>query len=783
MKKEIKILAFGFVLIIYSVISVFAQSTISFPDVDINEKNEVLFTGQVTREETTWKNLYKTTIIKDEHSLQASKGDMLLLNCFPQTLDVLQGGKFLQVRNADGIFMYSLASKTLEQHSHNSIFEASLVNDARGHDNLIATSISPDGNWLCYFKKKSPTRASLMLTNTMTGEEQTINDDADFNFTNIPVIWADDSSTILYEKDNNLYFLEITNIEQSITLDEVYRKIGVGSINNVSWSSQKEIVYIDEDIVYSISTNELYTRALYSDLLGSGKVLGRLPWSFDGKIDKFWVDESGTQLVVKQGDHSLYYFELQDPYAIRTEIVEDSQFIRTLYSQVYLPVLDASVDFNVFWVQEENKQSTVVNQNPLSVPLLWFDYSGEENNSMVYILKNKEDATFASFEQIDFPVAAEYPSLSKDKTKMAFIADGLNNNRNLYVYDLITLTELSVFDDENVVTFEWKDNNAIFVGSDQTVKQWNFAANNSDVLFLSGINEFSWDEHGEKILAQNNSGTFEYNPATMTWIATKNTVANSHAHMNNEYRIMTSEKMGGRFENILFVRSLKGESKTRPLFENPSALETEQKTVSIVFDALDSKHGLTRILKILSEYTITGSFFVNGEFLKRYPDAVLQIVDKGHEVGSMFYTTADLADGNFIIDEKFIRRGLANTEDEFFALTGNDIEMYWHTPYYRTSELIETSGDNAGYVLLDEIIEIEDTVTLEQAAGGDGEYKSANEIIEEIIPQLYDGAVIPISVGISKGSRYDYVYEKLDILIHAIYEAGYAINPVSSILY
>ena len=780
MKKEMKCLVFGFVLIIYSIVATYAQSTISFPDVDINAKNEVLFTGQVTREDTTWKNLYKTTVIEDENTTQASNGDMLLLNCFPQTMDVLHGGNYVQIRNADGIFMYSLATKSLEQHSHNSIFDSSLVNDARSHDNTIVTSISPDGNWLCYFKKKSPTTASLMLSNTRTGEERVINANADFSFNQIPVIWADDSSTILYEKEDGIYFLEITNIEQSIALEEVYRKIGDGSINNVAWPSSREIVYIDENIVYSVSTNELYTRALYSDLLGSGKVLGRLPWAFNGNADTFWVDESATQLIVKQGDHSLYYFELEDPYAIRSEMIEDTRFVKALYSQGYLPVLDAAVDFDVFWVPDETREATIVDPEPLTVPLLWFDYADEKNNSMVYVLNNEE---YVSFEQIDVPSMAGNALLSKDKTKLAFTAINANDDKNLYVYDLSTLTQLGVFEDENVITFEWKDNNAIFVGGDQTVKLWNFASDNSDVLFLSAIEDFAWDKDGIKILAENNSGTFEYNPATKTWLTSNNKIENPRSSMNENYRIMTSENMAGRFENILFVRSLKGQSETRPLFENRLEAEAEQKSVSLVFDALDNREGLSYVLKVLAEYNLTGSFFINGEFLKRYPDNVLQIVEGNHEVASMFYTTADLAIGNFIIDEEFIRRGLANTEDEFYALTGKDIEMYWHTPYYRTSELIETSGDNAGYVLLDDVLEIDDTVTLEQAASGNDEYKSANQIIEDIIPQLYDGAVIPISVGISKGSRYDYVYEKLDILIHAIYEAGFAIDPVSSILY
>ena len=44
-------------------------------------------------------------------------------------------------------------------------------------------------------------------------------------------------------------------------------------------------------------------------------------------------------------------------------------------------------------------------------------------------------------------------------------------------------------------------------------------------------------------------------------------------------------------------------------------------------------------------------------------------------------------------------------------------------------------------------------------------------------------AVIPVSVGIADGSRSDYLYEQLPLLIASITEAGYDIVPVSQVLH
>ena len=39
------------------------------------------------------------------------------------------------------------------------------------------------------------------------------------------------------------------------------------------------------------------------------------------------------------------------------------------------------------------------------------------------------------------------------------------------------------------------------------------------------------------------------------------------------------------------------------------------------------------------------------------------------------------------------------------------------------------------------------------------------------------GGVIPVTIGVSKGTRDGYIYDYLDILISAILDAGYEIVP------
>ena len=76
---------------------------------------------------------------------------------------------------------------------------------------------------------------------------------------------------------------------------------------------------------------------------------------------------------------------------------------------------------------------------------------------------------------------------------------------------------------------------------------------------------------------------------------------------------------------------------------------------------MDSLDGLPAILETLNRYGIRATFFINGEFIRRHPAAVNEIVKAGHQCASLFFTTWDLSGTRYRIDEDFIVRGLSRT--------------------------------------------------------------------------------------------------------------------------
>jgi hypothetical protein len=100
--------------------------------------------------------------------------------------------------------------------------------------------------------------------------------------------------------------------------------------------------------------------------------------------------------------------------------------------------------------------------------------------------------------------------------------------------------------------------------------------------------------------------------------------------------------------------------------------------------------------------------------------------------------------------------------------------------YYLTNTILK-AGENSGYTWIDKGLAPQDYVTYEKSLEEEIQYLSTSEIIDYVIENLEPGAIIPISVGIASGTRGDYLYDKLDVLISAILSEGYEIVTVSEL--
>jgi peptidoglycan/xylan/chitin deacetylase (PgdA/CDA1 family) len=201
---------------------------------------------------------------------------------------------------------------------------------------------------------------------------------------------------------------------------------------------------------------------------------------------------------------------------------------------------------------------------------------------------------------------------------------------------------------------------------------------------------------------------------------------------------------------------------------------------------VDTVEGFTDILTDLHEYGIRASFFVNGEFMRRNPDAVRELADSGHEVGSLFFSYFNMTDARYRITRDFIKQGLARNEDQYFKLTagegrqGKELALLWHAPYYFVNSEIIAASREMNYTYVGYDVDPLDWVPRDDEGGG--MYLPVPDLVERLMAKKKPGSIIPIRIGIVNGGREDYLFQHLDLLINGLISRGYRVVPVSTLI-
>ncbi|MBQ0040329.1 MAG: polysaccharide deacetylase family protein [Treponema sp.] len=724
-------------VILVSATSAFAKVT--FDDIDLASDDKLLFTEE-----------HKLPGVPDYKSLYAVKlGESKtvdvpkLLTCFPERLELLNEGKVLQVRNKDGSFRYATDSGKLSSVEKNTT--------GKKYARTYPASVSSDGKWYCYVEPVKNASGKLVLVNAKTNLKKILVETVDLDHSEIRVKWSPDGKIVLYENNNCVYFATPEAIFKNLQVNESYRKIGEGSIDNVQWTQDKKVIYVKDDIIYKVDQNELYTRGLYSSLVGSGEIIGRLPGSFNSATDRFWCSAKGTKIaVVSKGNlFSLYSIPLDERFG----------YVKIDMIYTLTEISGSSLSHRVFWNGEKQ-------------PILWID-------SLDYTTNQRTSTLYSIEEDMHFLLQAKnsiQPVLSPDMKKFAYTDNGV-----LRIFDIPSLSEISSYSEDTVVSATWSGKTSLFIGGKNTVSGFNYVTREINLVTLSSVVKGNW--YSGLVIAKSADGknAYAYDFENSQWKESKLEAELKSNDRNGSFRVFKGKSRNHEYENSILVRYLSGNAVTYSV--RPEVLKDYGKPVRVAFafDAMDNSEGLGHIIHTLAEYGIKGTFFMNGEFVRRYPQKTMLIANSGNDCASLFYTTADLVENKYVIDNNYIARGLARNEDEFFSVTKKELSLMWHAPnYHETQEIVE-GGNAAGYQYIYAYNLYNDRTTYERSMEKGEPYKSAGQLIDCIVDDLRDGMVIPVTVGKTAGTRSDYLYEKLDLLIAAILDNGYEITEIRNL--
>ena len=134
-------------------------------------------------------------------------------------------------------------------------------------------------------------------------------------------------------------------------------------------------------------------------------------------------------------------------------------------------------------------------------------------------------------------------------------------------------------------------------------------------------------------------------------------------------------------------------------------MKTLQKSLAVTFDAGWVKAGAREILDILRKNHIQSTFFLTGEFMRRYPDIVLELTRDGHEIGNHSLNHPHLTllevDGSSVsrpnITRAYLYHQLFAADSMYFKIAGKHMAPFWRAPFGELNNDILLWAAEAGF--------------------------------------------------------------------------------------
>lgn len=691
------------------------------------------------------------------------------LTHFPERLVYLAGRKVLQLQNRFGVFH---SDPTLSNFQPYPLFPSLIADNRILQGSLSPVKLSPNGRYLLYLEGSSPAFGDLFFIDLDKGNRQLVSKKIEIDLASTPIVWAPDSSFFVYSKNGVIYYMSVRQLGEQRGVEESYRQIGPGRIGAMSPGGETSLYYVSESLVYELDSRELFTRALYRGYLDIGRLVGKIPFRFDANFDHYWISPAGTHILLSKGGSNLFLYALSR---------EDFSSTGTIQSLPYLYLPRNTRIQRVLW--NDTGVLTILT-------------AGSENgraNTQAFRFEVAEMAANPAFQRLDVDGAQDI-ILSPDESQAAVVLQD-----RVVLYDYLTWSKVSEYSHPEALQVAWISEEELVIAGRKVIELYTLDGGRKRLLGISQPNGYSFSADEEAVLVTVGERTFQ--STGVGWIESAGAVLRSRKITSDSYRVYVEETPDRLFKNMLMIRDLKGLITTTLLEQKPGELEPfpeeddpldfvtfdhgsriRRREIALVFNVIDSVEGLPAILSALADYGLRCTFFVNGEAIHSYPDAVREISRSGHEIGSLFSIYFDMTDARFRLDKEFIKRGLAQNEDQYFAATGKELSLLWHAPYYFVSSDIVQASREMNYIYVGRDVDPLDWVTWEMSLTTRDIYFPASKLVERVVEEKKPGSIVPVLVGRPEGDRDDYFFHKLDVLIDALIKGGYDIVPVSVLI-
>ena len=193
------------------------------------------------------------------------------------------------------------------------------------------------------------------------------------------------------------------------------------------------------------------------------------------------------------------------------------------------------------------------------------------------------------------------------------------------------------------------------------------------------------------------------------------------------------------------------------------SVETDQKQISLTFDAAWGNEDLDSILNTLKKYDIHATFFMTGEWIEKYPNEVKKIYEAGHDIGNHSEHHKNMSQ----LSTTECSSEILTVHTRIKTLLGVEMNLF-RPPYGDYDNDVITTATTCGYYTIQWSVDSLDWKDY-------GVDNIINTVTEH--KDLKNGAIILLHNGAK------YTAEALPTLIENLQSKGFEIVPVSQLIY
>lgn len=205
------------------------------------------------------------------------------------------------------------------------------------------------------------------------------------------------------------------------------------------------------------------------------------------------------------------------------------------------------------------------------------------------------------------------------------------------------------------------------------------------------------------------------------------------------------------------VETMANTSRLLPIY----SVETDERKVALTFDCAWGADDIPDILKILDENGVKATFFLVGTWIDKYPEAVRQIAEAGHDIGNHSNSHAHVNKLSYDSNIEDMRK----CNEKIEKISNKKVNLY-RGPYGEYNNTVINASKAMGMEVIQWDIDTLDYTGL-----------TPDEMCKRIKSKLRNGSIILMH------NDTDYTSKGLQQIIDTIEEMEYEIVPVSELIY